>query len=391
MKGSIRQRGATWTCYWKAHDPKDGKYKQYSRGGFTGPRAAQKYLTAKLAEVGAGTFQSMDRKLSVRELFEDHWLPIARSGAKRGSASERRRPTTVSGYETIAKAWVLPHIGGVPLLTLTPKHVDDWLTALQAHGGKNGRPLGARSAQASLRVLKTAMAYAVDNGMAPRNVAMKASTPGGKAREMTSWTAPEARAFLELVKSDRLRAAWMLCLLRGLRRGEVAGLKWDAVDLEAGKIRITTTRVIVGGKEVIESLPKTAKGVRTIPLDETLVAVFKQHRAKQLEERLAWGEGWTDTGFVFVREDGLPFSPPSISQRFERLCVAGSVRRIRLHDLRHTCATLAQASGMPVERLSKMLGHADVKITLSIYTHSTEDDTAESAANFTDSLLGGTR
>jgi integrase len=190
------------------------------------------------------------------------------------------------------------------------------------------------------------------------------------------------------VKGDRLRAAWMLCLLRGLRRGEVAGLKWDAVDLDAGKIRITTTRVAVGGKQVVESLPKTAKGVRTIPLDEALVAAFKQHRAKQLIERLAWAEGWTDSGYVFTREGGLPFSPPSISQRFERLCVAGGVRRIRFHDLRHTCATLAQASGMPVERLSKMLGHADVKITLSIYTHSTEDDNAESAANYTDSLLG---
>ncbi|HEY5455714.1 MAG TPA: tyrosine-type recombinase/integrase [Acidothermaceae bacterium] len=390
MKGTIRQRrpGGKFTAYWWETDPKTGKLKQHSQSGFTGIRAAQGFLNTQLAEVAAGKSHTVDRKITLRQLFEDHWLPVARSGAKRGSSAERRRPTTVSGYETIANAWILPHIGGVALLSLTPKHVDEWLTALQAHGGRGGRPLGARSAQASLRVLKTAIEYAVDQGMVARNAAMKASTPGGRAREMTSWTVEEAREFLELAKADRLRAAWLLCLLRGLRRGEVAGLRWDAVDLEARKVRIVTTRVVVGGTKVIESLPKTAKGYRTIPLDDTLVAALKQHRAKQLEERLAWGEGWTDSGFVFVRENGEPFAPPSISQRFERLCITGGIRRIRLHDLRHTCATLAQASGMPVERLSKMLGHADVKITLSIYTHSTEDDTAESAATFTDSLLG---
>lgn len=120
---------------------------------------------------------------------------------------------------------------------------------------------------------------------------------------------------------------------------------------------------------MVESTPKTEAGRRTLHLDRGLVCVLRKHRAAQLEERLAAGPAWADSGHVFVREDGAPCHPEHLSDRFERLCAATGVRRIRLHDARHTAASLMLADGTPIKVAAEMLGHANPAITQGIYQH----------------------
>jgi integrase len=150
--------------------------------------------------------------------------------------------------------------------------------------------------------------------------------------------AEEARAFLGSVADDRLVAAWTLVLTRGLRRGELASLRQDAVDLVGGSIRITRTRVLVDGKP-IDSEPKTDAGRRAVSLDSVLISCVRSHRVRQAVERLAAGEAWTDLGYVFTDQLGAPLHPDHFSNRFETLCADADLRRIRLHDLRHSAAS----------------------------------------------------
>jgi integrase len=163
-------------------------------------------------------------------------------------------------------------------------------------------------------------------------------------------------------------AAWTLLLARGLRRGELAGLRWDAVDLDAGSISITRTRVLVDGQPT-DSVPKTDAGRRTIPLDSSLVASLKSHKTRQGRERWAAGPAWNEEGYLFTDELGAPLHPEFFSTRFETLVDRAGLRRIRLHDTRHTAASLMLASGENVKVVAELLGHSSPTITQTIYQH----------------------
>jgi integrase len=192
--------------------------------------------------------------------------------------------------------------------------------------------------------------------------------PSARRREMRHWNADETAQFLDTVEDDRLYAAWLLFLQRGLRRGEVAGLRWVNVDLELGRLSIVHTRVMVDGR-VVESEPKTSAGRCTVPLGARLVATLRAHRRQQLEDRLAWGEVWQDSGYVFTREDGAPLHPEHLNGAFETHVRRSGLPPIRLHDTRHTCATLALQAGEKTEVVSRWLGHSSVAITQDLYQH----------------------
>lgn len=382
----VRKRGSTFTALWWSRDSQSGKWKQHSQGGFATATKAKKFRTERLAEVQQDSFvEPRDKALTVKDFLEHHWLPAARSEATKSGTP--RRESTVETYRVAVERWLLPRLGGSKLVNLTPKAIETALTDLREHGGRKGKPVSGRTAQVAHGVLRMALDYGVTHGYVTRNVAAQVRRPGAKGKPMTAWTVDEARAFLVAARDDRMYAAWLLLLSRGLRRGELAGLRWSDVDFDIKAARIEATRVVVG-KDVVDSTPKTSAGRRTISLDDALVAALKDHRKRQLEERLAWGEAWTDTGLVFVREDGAALAPESISQKFERLSKRLGMRRIRLHDTRHTCASLLLAAGVPVKVVSELLGHADVRVTLGIYQHTTPEMHADAGARLTGRLLG---
>jgi integrase len=185
---------------------------------------------------------------------------------------------------------------------------------------------------------------------------------------MTTWKPQELRAFLEHVRNDRLFAAFLLLATTGMRRGEALGLRWEDVDLDEGWVSVTRSLISVG-YDVKVSEPKTQRGRRRVALDSTTVAVLRDHRKSQLEERMAWGPAWRENGHVFAREDGSPIHPDAFSKLFNNRVRAAGVPRIRLHDLRHTHATLALQRGIHPKVVSERLGHASIAITLDTHSH----------------------
>ena len=195
---------------------------------------------------------------------------------------------------------------------------------------------------------------------------------------MQFWAPGELREFLGSVRGSRLEAAWHLAAMTGMRRGEILGLRWRDVDLDACRLAIRQTILSIA-YEVTVSTPKTHQA-RTVDLDEATVAQLRAHAERQQLERAAWGAGYVDNDLVFCRENGEPSHPDTFTQSFERAIAKTALPKIRLHDLRHTHATIALRAGVQVKVISERLGHESPAFTLKQYAHVLPGMQAEAAA-----------
>lgn len=288
-------------------------------------------------------------------------------------------PTTWAGYRNVLDRWVLPHVGSTRLSALTAAQLNRLYARLLRDGARGGRPLSPRSVRMAHTVLGRALGDAVEWGLLARNPVRSAKPPREKTREMTVWSRGELKEFLAGTKDDRLYAMWVVLLTTGLRRAEIAGLRWSDVDLDRGTLTVRHTRVAVD-YQVQDSEPKTPKGRRLLALDDPTVAALRRHRKTQLEERLAAGSLWQDNGLVFVKEDGAPYHPGSVAYYFEKAVRKAGLPMIRLHDLRHTSATLALAAGVHPKIVQERLGHSSIGITMDTYSHVIQGMQEEAAA-----------
>lgn len=174
--------------------------------------------------------------------------------------------------------------------------------------------------------------------------------------------------FLAATRDDRLHPLWRLLLATGLRRGEALGLRWDDLDLARGLLYVRRSLTVADGRPLVQ-LPKTARSRRAVPLDAGTVAALRAHAARQAAEAHAAGEAWTPSNSVFTTPLGTPLHPDNVSEAFRRTVRALPLRPIRLHSLRHTCATLALAQGAHPKVVADLLGHESVKLTLDTYSH----------------------
>jgi len=213
-------------------------------------------------------------------------------------------------------------------------------------------------------------------------VARLVKPPEHTPRERETWSKAEVRKFLAKASSDRLYVAWRLSLY-GLRRGEVLGLRWSDIDLRAGTLTVNQARVLVEYRVRIEE-PKSCNGKRTLPLDGELVAALTALRKRQLEESTIAGAAyrsglagldWHQGGeYVITDEVGTPVHPEWYSDEFGRLLRRAGLRRITLHDSRHTTLTLMEHAGVPISIISKWAGHYDSAFTQKTYVHASEED-----------------
>jgi integrase len=185
---------------------------------------------------------------------------------------------------------------------------------------------------------------------------------------MKVWTREELDTFLALCADDRLFSMWRLAAWTGMRRGEVCGLAWRDVDLDAGTITVQRSRVMVN-TEIRESKPKTATGRRQVELDDETLGALRTWHEQQRRESEEWPGEWPAHGLVFTLQDGSALHPDYLTRTFHALSKKAKVSRIRLHDLRHTHATLLLAAGVPVKVVSERLGHSTPAFTMAVYQH----------------------
>jgi integrase len=299
-------------------------------------------------------------KVTLETFLFKTWLP---------TMERTLAPSTLRSYRDILKARVLPTLGTVPIQGLTAAQLNGLYSHLLSNGRSNGGgALAARSVRYTHVVVRKALKDASRWGVVPRNVADLANPPKvTETRKWTTWTPAETRSFLDHVADDRLGPLWELTVISGMRRGELLGLRWEDLDLETGTVAIRRALVVVG-YEVVVSQTKTDRA-RVIALDTGMVAILREWRRLQLEERMAWGPAYRDSGYIFTKEDGSPLHPDETSKAFNRLVDSSGLPRIRFHDLRHGWATTALAAGVHPKIVAERLGHASIQITLDTYSH----------------------
>lgn len=233
------------------------------------------------------------------------------------------------------------------------------------------KPLSPVSKQRVRATLRSALTSAEREGPVSRNVAKFVEIPRGTPRtdQIHAWTGAQLQAFLDSTSALRMWPVLSRTLaLAGLRRGEVAGLQWQDVDLDKGQLRVRQQLVVVG-HQVEVGEPKTQNSRRAVALDPTTVAELRSWKAQQAAERLSWGSAYQNTGYAFTAEDGSPLHPERITKTFLRLQAKVDVPRIRLHELRHTSASLLLAAGVAMKTVSSRLGHSSISITADTYSH----------------------
>jgi integrase len=352
VRGTVIKRGTRYSVVLDLGRGPDGKRIRKWHSGFKTKKEAERAQIDLLARLDQTAYIEPS-KLTVAAFLRDHWLPSLRIQV---------RPGTWAEHHSKVEVHLAPAIGGMLIQRLTPGHLNAIYADLLQRG------LSARTVLHVHATIRRALADAVRWGMVPRNVALLASPPRPGRPELQVWTAAELRAFLAHVEAERLYALWLLASSTGMRRGELLGIQWP--DLDLGRARVAVRRSLVTvGHEVVVSEPKTAKGRRSVALDPATVAGLKAWRKHQAAERLAWGPAWTDAGLVFTREDGQPLHPREVTRAFTRHVLAAGLPIIRLHDLRHTHATLALAAGVHPKVVQERLGHANIAITLDTYSH----------------------
>ena len=362
-------------------DPSTGRYPQRWVSGFRTKKEAVEAHENEMADRRSGRHVEAS-KLTVGEFLQSRWLP-----AIEGTV----RATTYDFHRYRVERIIVPALGKLALQELSADDLERFYSRLLKSGRARGTgglsPQSIRHVHATVR---RALNDAVRWKLVQYNVAIGARIPKTTQREMSIWSPEQLGTFLDHVRDDRLYAAWLLLCTTGLRRGELLGLTWSALDLDAGSLRVIKTFVAVGWRiEVSE--PKTQKGRRSIALDPVTVAELKAHRVRQLEERLAWRDAYEENDLVFCRENGGPINPETLTHAFTRLAASAGLPHIRLHDLRHSYATAALGAGVSVKVVSDRLGHANVGITSDLYMHVPDEMDRAAAERVADSILGARR
>ena len=347
-------------------------------------------LTRQLGASLGGVFVE-PAKMTLGEYMVDHWLP---------SVAGSVRASSLIAYRGHVERYIVPALGDVPLRKLTPTAInafhsqlrnaprkprrsakgtqpqDDAESAEKAVQDAMAKPLSESTRRHIHVTLVSALSAAVSQGLIAVNPASRAAAPQGRSKaEMHTWTASQLRSFLTAERDDRLFTLWRLLAVTGMRRGEALGLRWSDVDLTGGRVSIQRTRVVAGAA-VLEQPPKTSKGRRAVTIDAATVAALRAWKKRQAAERLAWGAAWLGSdppsaGWVFTRENGEPPHPLAITRCFAEAVARSGSPKIRLHDLRHTSATLALAAGLHPKVVQERLGHATIAQTIDTYSHTT--------------------
>lgn len=247
--------------------------------------------------------------------------------------------------------------------------------------------LSPRTVQYLHAILRRSLGLATKWGLVARNVALLVDSPRVKRSEIRPLTPEQARQFLQMAKGDRLGALYSVAIALGLRQGEALGLRWDDVDMQQGWVQVRMALQRVDGKlQLVE--PKTEKSRRTIEMPDVVRDALREHRIRQLQERLLAGQTWQEHGLVFTTTIGTPLDARNVVRHFHGLLETAGLPRMRFHDLRHTAASLLLAQGLELRVVQEVLGHSQISLTANLYAHVMPVLMKEAAAKM-DAVLRG--
>ena len=361
-----------------------GRWEQRRKQGFPTRKAAEEALTGVIGDVRAGTVLSnAQRRITVGE-WADTWL----------AGRVRLRPATVRGYRLAIRDYIRPGLGRIPLVELNTATVEAWLGRIRTGQLKPvTRPEGAQVTASTVNlqfaILRAMLSTAVKRQMIARNPCTGAELEDSEPAEARIWTRPEVAEFLAYLGDAQppwAAVAYRLAAVYGLRRGEIAALRWSDITTDAITVRRNAVAV---GAEVITGPLKSKRGrdSRTLPLalDPGMPAVLAAARKRQLTDRMAsgedWqgGEDWRDQGLVVADQLGAAIPPWRLTDEFRRLAEAAGLPVIRLHDARHTAGTHMYRATRDLKKVQRWMGHATAAVTADLYVHDTDETDAAAA------------
>jgi len=353
------------------HQRKDGRWCAIVDLGWVNGKRKRKYLYGATRKEVADALKVLHRDLAAGvaistdrqtvKTFLTRWLSEV--------VSQRNKTRTYEGYERIVELYLTPSLGTIPLGKLGPQHVQHMVNELVAKG------LAPNTIRNVRAVLRRALNQAMRWRLVTYNAASLVETPRIEQEEMSALTEQQARALLRTLKGDRLEALYRVALSLGLRRGEVLGLRWEDIDFEAATLRVAQTLQRTRTKGLIISTPKTKSSLRSLSIPRVLLAALKNHKEQQDREGLD-----NPHNLVFISTKGTPIDPDDITHRFKAFVKeAGLPDDIHFHSLRHSCATLLLAQGVPMYVVKEILGHSQISTTMR-YTHPTPDTMRDATA-----------
>jgi integrase len=362
---------ASWQVVIDRRDPVTGDRNRQTVGTFKTKKEAEKAERDALSQHERGVFVEPST-YTVGELL-DAWLR-----AKRSEISEQ----SWKDYEILIRLHLKPGFGPVPVQRLTTARIQqqygDWLD-----GGMSNRLVSGCHMR-----LKQALDFAVKQGLVAFNAAQSATPPKVQRKKPNVWDRDQVITFLEVANSDSLHPLWHLYVLEGLRRGEALGLRWKDLNWTQGTIHIQQTVTPDKnnrGRAAILPRTKTSAGARTVRLTALTLDALRDHMAAQ-DRRQLEAEMWEDHDLIVCTSKGTPINPNNVTRSFERLVKIAGLPRIRVHDLRHTSATMLLKQGVPPKVASERLGHATVSTTLDLYSHVLPDMQEDAARKITELL-----
>jgi integrase len=278
------------------------------------------------------------------------------------------RPRTLTLYRGLADRYVKPVLGDVRLDKLTPAHVQRLVTQTRNTRTSRGTPPSASTLRHVYKLVRNALGDAYRMELVTRNVAAQVKAPPLSTQRRPGLDLTDAKRLLKVIDGERLEALYVLALTTGLRRGELLALRWDDIDLISRQLQVRRAIQRVDGKLQITEL-KTSSSRRTVVLPQLAVRHLQEHKKRQDAERLALGDAWREHGLVFASSVGTPVEPRNVNRRWDELRRSAGMDGLRLHDLRHGCATFLLAQGVPARAIMDVLGHAEIGVTMNTYAH----------------------
>jgi integrase len=374
MRGHIRERSPGHWAIIIDLKAADGRRRRKWHAFMGTKRQAQEECSRLITALKSGSYAELSKE--TLSAFLERWLTDIRA---------RIAPRTHERYAQIARKNIVPLLGAIKLKDLRAADISSAYAKALA-SGRHDRTggLSNRSVLHIHRVLKQALGQAVQWDMIVRNPCNSVKPPKPIAVKMQTYDLPQTAELIAVMRPTRFFVPVILAVLCGLRRGEIAALRWQGVDLATGQLAVVQsaeqTKAGIRYKE-----PKSGRA-RTVALSITMVEELRAHRLRQAEELLRIGLRVTDETFVCTREDGKPLQPNTLTHNWDRIIAGTALPRIRFHDLRHAHATHMLASGVHPKVASERLGHSRVGITLDLYSHVLPNMQADAAAVVDDAL-----